>query len=284
MSKEVFFEGDAEVLPFTTPTTPTTTLQKPSDILDVPAAVPSTIWYLSITKPHVDSHDIVGPTKAFRHLLPRIEAVVSNSPTAIDKLAQLKETEDMWGETEPNEHFFNNGFEVFIVEGQRGSYTVLKMIREINKEVFDILPAPVYTVLSVGPLEHAAIPLKAKSSSSSSSSSSSAPASASKSSSVPLSSKFSPGKPKGYAATTQLHGSFIERAAARETAKYIMTVLLLDEENVKEIGRWEMGSKGGGVLMAMNATSMWEVKVVYADDPIGRAQEEADRGADAFVS
>jgi hypothetical protein len=62
-----------------------------------------------------------------------------------------------------------------------------------------------------------------------------------------------------------------------------MTVLLLDEENVKEIGRWEKGSKGGGVLMAMNATSMWEVKVVYADDPIGRAQEEADRGEDAFV-
>ncbi|CAN9248581.1 unnamed protein product [Alternaria alternata] len=225
MSKEVFFEGDAEVLPFTTPTTPTATLQKPSDILDVPAAAPNTIWYLSITKPHVDSHDIVGPTKAFRHLLPRIEAIVSNSPTAIDKLVQLKETENMWGETEPNEHFFNDGFEVFIVEGQRGSYTVLKMIREINKEVFDILPAPVYT----------------------------------------------------------LHGSFIERAAARETAKYIMTVLLLDEENVKEIGRWEKGSKGGGVLMAMNATSMWEVKVVYADDPIGRAQEEADRGADAFV-
>jgi hypothetical protein len=135
MSKEVFFEGDAEVLPFTTPTTPTTTLQKPSDSLDVPAAAPSTIWYLSITKPHVDSHDIIGPTKAFRHLLPRIEAIVSNSPTAIDKLAQLKETEDMWGETEPNEHFFNNGFEVFIVEGQRGSYTILKMIREINKSL-----------------------------------------------------------------------------------------------------------------------------------------------------
>ena len=111
MSKEVFFEGDAEVLPFTTPTTPTATLQKPSDVLDVPAAAPSTIWYLSITKPHVDSHDIIGPTKAFRHLLPRIEAIVSNSATAIDKLAQLKETEDMWGETEPNEHFFNNGFE-----------------------------------------------------------------------------------------------------------------------------------------------------------------------------
>ncbi|RII20018.1 hypothetical protein CUC08_Gglean001417 [Alternaria sp. MG1] len=135
MSKEVFFEGDAEVLPFTTPTTPTATLQKPSDVLDVPAAAPSTIWYLSITKPHVDSHDIIGPTKAFRHLLPRIEAIVSNSPTAIDKLAQLKETEDMWGETEPNEHFFNNGFEVFIVEGQRGSYTILKMIREINKSL-----------------------------------------------------------------------------------------------------------------------------------------------------
>ena len=63
----------------------------------------------------------------------------------------------------------------------------------------------------------------------------------------------------------------------------VQTVLLLDEENVNEIGRWEKGSKGGGVLMAMNATSMWEVKVVYADDPIGRAQEEADRGEDAFV-
>ncbi|KAG9191345.1 hypothetical protein G6011_09433 [Alternaria panax] len=273
MSDGLFFEGDDEVTPFTTPIPPPATVQKPSDILDTPAAAPNTIWYLSIIKLHTDGHDIVGPAKAFKHLLPRIEAIVSNSPKAIDKLTELKETEDIWGETETNENFFKHGFEIFVVEGQRGSYTILKVMREINKEVFDILPAPIYTVISSGPLKHAAIPLKARSSSSSKSSSAVAS----------LSSKFSPGKPKGYASTTQLHGSFIERAAARETAKYIMTVLLLDEENVRETGRWQKGSKGGGVLMGMNATSMWEVKVVYADDPIGRAQEEADRGEDAFV-
>jgi hypothetical protein len=270
MSKDIYFEGDDEVLPFTTPA-PIPTFQKPSDILDVPAAAPNTIWYLSIIKPHTDSHDIIGPTKAFRHLLPRIEDIVSNSPRAIDKLAELKEMEDILGEKETNEDFFRDGFEIFIVEGQRGSYTILKIIREVNKDIFDILPAPVYTVISCGPLEHAAVPAKPSSSSSKTTSSAS------------LSSSFSPGKPKGYAMTTQLHGSYIERAAARATAEHIMTVLLLDEERVKEIGRWEKGSKGGGVLMGMNATTMWEVKLVYADNPIGRAQEEVGRGDDAFI-
>jgi hypothetical protein len=273
MSNEIFFSDSAGLLPFTSaPTRPV--YQKPSDILDVAPTAPYTIWYLSIIKPHTDTHDIIGPVRSFRHLLPRIEEIVSNSPRAIDKLAALKESEDIWGEVERNEDFFRDGFATFVVEGQRGSYTVLEVSREVNKEVFEVLPAPVYTVVSAGPLGHAAIAFKT---SSSSSSSSSAKKSSRKKGMV------EPGKPKGYASTTCLHGSYVDRAAAKEHAKYIMTVLLLDEDNVKEIGRWEKGSKGGGVLMGMNAETMWEVKVVYVDDPIGRAQEEADRGKDVMI-
>jgi hypothetical protein len=267
MVNDIYFEGDAEVLPFTTEIKPPT-VEKPSDKLDFVDVKPNTIWYLSIIKPHTDSHEIIGPAKAFHHLLYKIEDVVSNSPKAIDKLELLKEKEDfLTGEKEIDEEFLEKGFEVFIVEGQRGSYTILKIHREINKEVFDILPAPVYTVISAGPLKHATIPAKSSSSSSSTS----------------LSSKFTPGKPKGYASTTYLHGSYIDRAAAKEDAEHFMTVLLLDAENVKEIARWEKGSKGGGILIGMNATTMWEVKVVYMDDPIGRAQEDADRVHDAFI-
>ncbi|KAL1797985.1 hypothetical protein ACET3X_004591 [Alternaria dauci] len=276
MPNDLFFEGDAELTPFSPPSKPRTGFQKPSDILDAPAPEPNTIWYLSIIKPHVDSHEILGPTKAFRHLLPRIEAIVSNSPSAIDKLEELKATEDVWGELEINEDFFINGFDIFVVEGQRNTYTVLKITREVDQEVYDILPAPVYTVVSSGPLEHAPVPSKLRSSFSSS-------ASAAKSSPVMLSSKFTPGKPKGYAVTTQLHGSFVERAAAKETAKHVMTVLLLDEENVNETKRWEKGTKGGGILIAMNPTMVWEVKVLYADDPVGRAQTERERLEEVFV-
>ncbi|KAI4954024.1 hypothetical protein J4E91_001733 [Alternaria rosae] len=270
MSKDIYFEGDAETLPFSTTTPiPTPKVEKPVDELDFIDVKPNTIWYLSIIRPHIDSHEIIGPAKAFRHLLPQIEDVVSNSPNAIDKLALIKEKpnndflfeeDDEDEEKEVDEEFLERGFSTFIVEGQRGSYTILKIHREINKDVFDILPAPVYTIISVGPLAHAERP-----------------------SATSLSSKFTASKPKGYAVTTKLHASYVDRAAAKEDAQHIFTVLLLDTENVKQTKRWEKGSKGGGILIGMNASSMWEVKVVYVDDPIGRAQEDADREHDGIV-
>ncbi|KAI4715141.1 hypothetical protein J4E89_000827 [Alternaria sp. Ai002NY15] len=269
MDKGIYFEGDDEVMPFNKSTPiPTPKVDKPVDELAFIDVEPNTIWYLSIIRPHIDSHELFGPAKAFRHLLPQIEDVVSNSPPAIDKLAVIKEKpnddflfeDDEDEEKEVDEEFLEKGFDTFIVEGQRGVYTILKMHREINKDVFDILPAPVYTIISAGPLAHAE-----------------------HSSSTSLSSKFEASKPKGYAATTKLHASYVDRADAKEDAEHIFTVLLLDTEDVKKTKRWEKGTKGGGILIGMNASSMWEVKILYMDDPIGRAQEEADREHDGFV-
>jgi hypothetical protein len=277
MSKDIYFEGDPETLPFTT-VIPPPKVEKPCDKLDFVDVKPNTIWYLSITKPHTDSNEIIGPAKAFRHLLPRIEEIISNSPNAIDKLEILKLKENdnfLFEETdgdddddeekEVDEDFIEKGFDTFIVGGQRGTYTILKIYREINKDVFDMLPAPVYTIISAGPLAHAPLPTKATSATTS------------------LSSNFTASKPKGYAATTQLHASYVDRNEAKEDAKHIFTVLLLDTEDVKQTKKWEKGTKGGGILLGMNATSMWEVRLVYVDDPIGRAREEVERERDGFV-
>ena len=263
MDKGIYFEGDDEVMPFNKSTPiPAPKVDKPVDELAFIDVEPNTIWYLSIIRPHIDSYELIGPAKAFRHLLPQIEDVVSNSPPAIDKLAVIKEkpNDDFLFEDDEDEEFLEKGFDTFIVEGQRGVYTVLKITREINKDVFDILPAPVYTIVSAGPLAHAKLPAFTS-----------------------LSSKFEASKPKGYAATTKLHASYVDRADAKEDAEHIFTVLLLDTEDVKQTKKWEKGTKGGGILIGMNASSMWEVKMIYADDPIGRAQEEADREHDGFV-
>ena len=228
----------------------TSGFQKPTDSLDVPPAEPDTIWYLAIIKPHVDSHEIIGPVKSFKRLLPKVHEIASNSPRAIDKLDELVEIEDMWGEREKNWEFERNGFERFIVEGQRGAYTVLKAIRETNKGVFETLPAPVYTVVSVGPLEHGE-------------------------QGSAKDSKYT--KPKGCAETTTVHGSWLDSASAVEAARGVMEDLLVAETHVRRTESWDKDGKGSGIFMAMSGTLMWEVKVIYDDQAVKRAMEEAGR-------
>ena len=258
MSDQILFDPKP-YNPSTIVEPPTSGFQKPTDGFKVPPVLPDTIWYLAIIKPHVDSHEIIGPVKAFKHLLPKIQDTVSNSPRAIDKLELLVEIEDMWGEREKNVEFERSGFERFIVEGQRGVYTVLKAIREVNKEVFDILPAPVYTVVSVGPLQHAGAKKDAGTGRD----------------------KYS--KPKGYAETTELHGSWVDRASAVEVARNVMRGLLDGEAHAKSAETWGRDGKGGGILIAMNGTAMWEVKVLYEDQAVKRAMEEASRGGGGTV-
>jgi hypothetical protein len=267
MSDEVWFSQDPEdpLPPSPNANFPAHGYQKPRDQLNVPPVAPDTVFYLAIIKPHTDTYDIHGPVKKFVHLLPKIEEIVSNSPNAIDKLDELKETEDCWGEREKNDEFFVSGFERLVVEGQRSVFTVLKVIREVDKEVFENLPAPVYTLISSGPLKHAPVPVASPSGKGKG-----------KGKSVSLTSMFEPGKPKGYALSTRLHGSYVERAAAQEAAKDVMADLVGRENGVKISEKWDKGSKGGGLLMAMSPDAMWEVKVVYEDEALKRAMDDSD--------
>ncbi|KAF7449556.1 hypothetical protein A1F99_066050 [Pyrenophora tritici-repentis] len=196
----------------------------------------------------MDAHEIIGPVRAFKYLLPKIQDMVSNSPSAIDKLDELMEVDDMWGARKKNPEFELSGFERFIIEGQRGIYTVLNIMREINKSVFELLPAPVYTVISLGPLEQGK-----------------------------RSGKEQFTKPKGFAQTTTLHGSWPNRESALKIARDVMENLLAEELYTKSAEGWEKGdgNKGGCMLMAMNGTYMWEVKVVYEDQAVKRAIEDA---------
>jgi hypothetical protein len=239
MADELYFEPN----PFTSTKAsrtfvPTPTSGKPADELSTPRLAPNTIFYLATIAPHTDTYSIYGPAIAFQHLLPKINEVVSNSPLAIDKLDALSTIKDVWGETEPNHDFLERGFKTFIVDGQRGVYTVLKVLREENAVVFGELPSPMYTVTTHGPLTH---------------------------------------DNKGYVKTTKLVGSFVDRREAKKVAEFEMETLLEDEEGVKRSEDWGKKGRGGGVLMAMNGEARWEVKATYEDEVHKRAMEEMER-------
>ncbi|KAF1846939.1 uncharacterized protein K460DRAFT_352135 [Cucurbitaria berberidis CBS 394.84] len=228
---------------------PLTTYLKPKDAFTPPPCTPDTIFYLATIAPHTDSYLLQGPVKKFAHLLPQIQDIVSNSPSAIDKLASLQEMEeDIWGEVEKNAQFEQDGFERFVVEGQRGVYTVLEVLRERNEEVKNVLPAAIYTVIAAGPLT--------------------TPSS--------YTSAAVAGTPSGYAAMTRLVGSFVDRGAAQTAARHIMLQLVDGVAGVTRTETWGAGGKGGGLLMAMCPGKMWEVKVVYEDQALRRAREGLD--------
>ncbi|KAH8702761.1 hypothetical protein GQ44DRAFT_631346 [Phaeosphaeriaceae sp. PMI808] len=213
---------------------------KPKDDFTTPDLRPNTIFYLAIIKPHTDSHTLIGPVTLFTHLLPHIEDIVSNSPRAIDKLHALRTIEDVWGETEPNHEFAEKGFKTFIVEGQRNTYTVLKVLTEISKDVTDTLPGPVYTVTQTGPLKSGA-------------------------------------DVEGYAWRSSLVGSWVIRKDAEAAARKAMGDMIGGREGVKVSETWQKGGWGGGILMAMSAEHRWEVNVKYEDQVLKRAKEGFER-------
>lgn len=225
------------------------TFTKPRDNFDVKPPTPYTIFYLSIIKPHTDSHELVGPMPSFKLLLPKIEAVVSNSPRGIDKLEELQVDEDIWGLRTPNKAFFTNGFDTFIVPGQRDVYTVLKVHREVNKEASKVLPSPVYTVIAIGPLSRQVNTL------------------------ATLSKPGVPGKVLGRARNTRVVGSWADREEAKSQAKKVMQDMIEGKKGVVISEQWNRGGKGAGVLMAMASGEEWEVRVVYEDEVHRRAKE-----------
>ncbi|KAH7083907.1 hypothetical protein FB567DRAFT_605001 [Paraphoma chrysanthemicola] len=238
---DLYFEPD--------PFSPTATLSvrslptKPADVFTTPPLAPNTIFYLSITSPHTDTHTLHGPATSFQHLLPRILDIVSNSPKAIDKLDMLREIEDVWGEKEVNLEFAERGFGCFVVDGQRGVYTVLRVLREINKDVYDTLPSPVYTVTAHGPLKQVAPGV---------------------------------GEFKGMAGSSVLVGTYVGRREAREKAQEVMAGFVKGLKGVTLTETWEQG-KGGGMVMAMGSGVRWEVRIGYEDQVLRRAREELER-------
>jgi hypothetical protein len=229
---------------------------KPIDDFTAPPLTEYTIFYLAVIAPHTDSYTLHGPVKDFPHLLPKIEQLVSNSPSAIDKLENLRNIEDVWGDVEENVDFQERGFQTFVIEGQRGIYTVLKILREENMDAFYELPSPVYTVTSHGPLVHAITSAGGTS--------------------------FNTGA-KGYAATSKLVGTRVDRKDAKKAAHKAMRELTEGHLDVKITENWEAGGKGAGVLMAMSTLETWEVKAAYEDQVHKRARDDVDREGEKRV-
>jgi len=96
------------------------------------------------------------------------------------------------------------------------------------------------------------------------------------------------GRPKGVAATSKIIGSYNTVAEAKAAAHRVMDHLLKDEVDVRRTEKWEglgagkgklMGKKRGfgrGLLMAMDAKRMWEVKVEYESDVLAGAVKRFD--------
>ncbi|KAF1921353.1 hypothetical protein BDU57DRAFT_46989 [Ampelomyces quisqualis] len=237
MTEEIYFASTHSTY---TPSSPSL----PTDDFTAPPLTPNTIFYLATIAPHTDTHTITGPVTTFTHLLPAIERTVNDSPSAIDKLDALRTIEDVWGDTEANHDFEARGFTTFIVKGQRGTYTVLQILREDNADVFANLPCPVYTITTHGPLS---------------------------------------AEGKGYVGATELVGSWVERKDARDVAERCMVEMLEGEEGVKRSEDWGVGGKGAGILMGMTAEKRWEVRIAYEDQVLKRAKEGMERKGEYVV-
>lgn len=245
MADELHFEPSPfrSKRPFPIPKSTVQTTVKPGDDLTAAPVLPDTIFYLCVIVPHTDTYRIHGPAKSFQHILPQIEAIVSNSPSAIDKLDALRTTEDIWGSPVPNEEFPERGFNTFVVEGQRGTFTILKVEREIRPDVYECLPSPVFVLTASGPLGHNA--LRADDA-------------------------------RGYARTTRLIGSFVERRDAKKRAEEVMREMTAGQSGVSVSENWDKKS-GGGMIVAMNGRQSWEVRIGYENQVLKRAREGLDR-------
>jgi hypothetical protein len=148
--------------------------RKPEDDFSAPAMIPGTIYYLTITTPHSDVWTYHGPASTFAALLPLITREIYPYPTALCKWKKLirkcekEDQEDVWVDDgwhnlvlqEKGPTFGERGFTTFVVEHEQGGYdiageyTILNIVREINGNVHSVLPGPVFTLTSHGPLHH----------------------------------------------------------------------------------------------------------------------------------
>jgi hypothetical protein len=227
---------------------------KPQDNFSPLPVSASTVFYLAVTAPHTDTYVVHGPAPSFADLIPTITHIASDSPRGLEKLEKISVIDDAYRERD-NPAFIANGFHKIILDGQRGVYTVLEVIAVDNAEVKALLPAPVYTVISHGPLTNT----------------------------ESLANSFSDegGKSKvvaghGRAATSALVGSFAERNAALEAAKTVMDELVEGVDGVARSEVLDEGAAGGGVLMAAKPGVTWEVRVRYRKEVLEGALDRAE--------
>ncbi|KAF2646081.1 hypothetical protein P280DRAFT_544502 [Massarina eburnea CBS 473.64] len=147
------------------PTRTTKDLLALRDDFTRPPLIPNTIFYLTITTPSTDSWQYHGPVPSFAHLIPFIESAIKDSGSASadkkwhDLLTADTDHEDDFEQNEwgnwllkaPGPTILETGIERLIIpekgfEVEEGVKTVLEVVREVNGEVWEVLPAPVYTV------------------------------------------------------------------------------------------------------------------------------------------
>jgi hypothetical protein len=258
------------------------TFSKPKEDFSTPTLSPGTIFYLTIATPHTDFWTYDGPVPTFAALIPLIEDPISHSHSAVLKWKNLmrdseeKVQEEDWADNgwgnfvlqEKGPRFKERDFTTFVFEheldnyGILGEYTVLSIIREINDNVLSFLPGPVFTLSSHGPLHHDM--------------------------GTSLYTVHS-GRPKGLVATSKVIASYNTAAEARTAAHCVMDRLLENEAEGRRSEKWEdlgtakgkhvgkMRGVGRGLLMAMDAKRMWEVKVEYESDVLAGAVARFDK-------
>ncbi|KAF2997119.1 hypothetical protein E8E13_004392 [Curvularia kusanoi] len=243
----IFFSDPS---PTSTSTQPLAYLKPRDDYHPVPHST-SSIFYLAVTTPHTDTYMLHGPVRSFSALLPTITALASDSPSALDKLENLSySAPDVWGNRTTRASFLTHGFRTLIVDGERGTYTVLQVLTEENAGVKDVLPAPVYTVTRHGPLVYAYDGLGAKA---------------------------RLGAARGVAASSELVGCFAERKEAVSAARKAMDGMVEGERKVNRIENLGKHGEDGGMLLALGNGVRWEVRVKYDSEVLKIARESAEK-------
>lgn len=215
----------------------------PLEDFNIPSnETPYTTYYLIVTTLHTDIWAIHGPVRAFKDLIPYTTDAVSSSPNAIEKLEVLR--------ANPHFEFDKLGFNTFVVELERGTYSILKVLRDVNKPVHDLLPLPVYVVTSHGPLIHDIGSIRRR---------------------------VLSGKRQGMAKHSQLIGSFVDIKEAEEAARRAMEGLVKDEKGIMRTECQKGGDRRGHCLLAISARSTWEIRIRFEGErQVGVASGEEE--------
>ncbi|KAF1949661.1 hypothetical protein CC80DRAFT_555132 [Byssothecium circinans] len=282
-----------------------------------PSLLPHTIYYLTVTTPSTDSWHYHGPVATFAALIPYIEHAIhqSASKAALTKWKALLHRDrtrastwqqNEWGHfvlPERGPSITETGITRLVIPAQgfqkeEGVETVLEVVREVNEEVVEVLPAPVYTVSHHGliPTDLQSIPGKQYRLS------------------LAAKSGLSTHTPAPMATTSSLLrplASFVSTASAKAAARAAMQSLMRDHASVMTSEDWggrswieksrvkkkkatagmgnsALGEKKGvkrkwreepppssALLMAFCVLGRWEVRVRY-EDPLAGAVERLD--------
>ncbi|OSS47686.1 hypothetical protein B5807_07400 [Epicoccum nigrum] len=94
---------------------------KPMPISEKHSKGMMTIFYLAVTAPHTDKYEVHGRSSLQSSIspLPALDPYQTNSPAGLQKLENLFEHDDKWGERVDNPAFETDGFHTLLLEGQR---------------------------------------------------------------------------------------------------------------------------------------------------------------------